>query len=628
MSITLSTIAPYPLPQSFTELVEQETAAARETAGAEPQRADFAAGAVGDVEFAKAHDDWSEAVETALSAGEAFKFLCSAVARLHPYGFSIDQRDPLEPHEAASLADFVGKLWLRPDAEIDLSPFAVRTLGVGRANSPKPFPFVASTVPEGAAVVVPGVPGGVGVDQTARDAAQAAQDAADDAEILARAGIERANEVGTVAEANAAKLMPPSGAEADAAKATTIRGWTAALIARVVRGVIPGDDRILRLAEGHGLSPIPTEIPRPGAGGLVTLRGRLQNIPADPVRGTPASTTAVYGWDDINLVPDTPGTAGSIGDFLRVFGEGDKDYRWQEVNFNTIIAEYLTANPPPSGVDQIARDGVAANAADIVNAARNARIALSTSESLVDEVENAALDLILLPGTIPPGEGAKRTYNGTVHHVPNAYIDDVTTWKKATVLEIWVEGNRVLSTNFNPLTRYTQVQFEISGTAFDNLITNGRFTQGSTIAVEVRIKAARQGSNNLVTRAAFFKPVWVFPIAAGKERFESDVAPASNLAVLPVGTYELVFEGRTSRNTEIRGATDAGFANILLSSIPTMQVGGGAVAVGNPGTHGKRIQCKDGDAEFSAYLFYWPQTRQVWIERVTGRFSVKAIGEV
>lgn len=55
--------------------------------------------------------------------------------------------------------------------------------------------------------------GGSGVDQTARDAAAAAQ---------------------RTANANASKLMPPNTAEAAAGTSTTIRGWTAALIRTLV----------------------------------------------------------------------------------------------------------------------------------------------------------------------------------------------------------------------------------------------------------------------------------------------------------------------------------------------------------------------------------------------------------
>ena len=40
-------------------------------------------------------------------------------------------------------------------------------------------------------------------------------------------------------------------------------------------------------------------------------------------------------WENLNLVPDGPGTTSGIGDILMVYGEDDQDYRWRP----------LTANP-------------------------------------------------------------------------------------------------------------------------------------------------------------------------------------------------------------------------------------------------------------------------------------------
>lgn len=67
--------------------------------------------------------------------------------------------------------------------------------------------------------------GGPGVDQVARDAAAAAQATADTAQ--------------AAADANTALLAEPSDDEADAGTATTVRGWSAALIRRVVEAIVP-----------------------------------------------------------------------------------------------------------------------------------------------------------------------------------------------------------------------------------------------------------------------------------------------------------------------------------------------------------------------------------------------------
>ena len=159
-------------------------------------------------------------------ASEQDKVLNSAVARLHPYGIGIE--DKLQSFQLAALADLVGKMWLRPDVSVDLSPFSTRTLGVDRRNYPKPIPLGDGTGAQSASQSA----SGPGVDATARAEAQAAQRAAQDA-------LDRANAVGLVAASNAGKLMPPNNAEADAGAANTIRGWTASLIKRVVEGAVP-----------------------------------------------------------------------------------------------------------------------------------------------------------------------------------------------------------------------------------------------------------------------------------------------------------------------------------------------------------------------------------------------------
>lgn len=84
--------------------------------------------------------------------------------------------------------------------------------------------------------------GGPGVDQVARDAAAAALSAARGAQ--------------KVAEDNMRKLMPPTPTEAAAAKATSIRGWTAALIRTLVEAVVPAWAR----ATNAPVSPIAAHI--------------------------------------------------------------------------------------------------------------------------------------------------------------------------------------------------------------------------------------------------------------------------------------------------------------------------------------------------------------------------------
>ena len=73
--------------------------------------------------------------------------------------------------------------------------------------------------------------GGDSIDETARTAAQEAQAAADAAQ--------------ATADEKQDALMPPSPAEAANGTATTIRGWTAALVRAAIDAVVPADDRLV-----------------------------------------------------------------------------------------------------------------------------------------------------------------------------------------------------------------------------------------------------------------------------------------------------------------------------------------------------------------------------------------------
>ena len=74
-------------------------------------------------------------------------------------------------------------------------------------------------------------------DTTARDAAATAQAAADAAQ--------------STATANADKLMPPSPTEAATGTAATIRGWSAKLIRTAARAILPGRDEVVDVENGR-----------------------------------------------------------------------------------------------------------------------------------------------------------------------------------------------------------------------------------------------------------------------------------------------------------------------------------------------------------------------------------------
>ena len=127
----------------------------------------------------------------------------------------------------------VGYVWDRPSASRGVA-FSNAWRNSGASSTLKPYLKTLRAFPIGDAAedtqsgTTP-TPSGPGVDETARAAAAAAQ---------------------ALATANANKLMPPNNDEADAATATRIRGWTAALIRRVVESIVPAWARMASPPEG------------------------------------------------------------------------------------------------------------------------------------------------------------------------------------------------------------------------------------------------------------------------------------------------------------------------------------------------------------------------------------------
>lgn len=219
MAITLELLKEYPLPKSFDALIDNSTATPEQKA-------------------------------------EAQRVLNSAVARLHPYG--IDEHSLLEDHERAALADLVGKLWLRPESDVDLSAFATRTLGVDRRNYPKPFPL--DPAPGGESEQISGGissadlavlvdrevddylrrnPVSANEDAVARAAARTAELAAEAARGVADANALKIAENAAQVAKKQNILMPPSPQEAEGGGSTTIRGWTALLIRTAINAAVP-----------------------------------------------------------------------------------------------------------------------------------------------------------------------------------------------------------------------------------------------------------------------------------------------------------------------------------------------------------------------------------------------------
>ena len=112
-------------------------------------------------------------------------------------------------------------------------------------------------------------PDGPAVDQTARDAAQAAQAAADAAQ--------------ATADEKQDQLMPPSTAEAENATATTIRGWTAALLRVLVEAIVPAWAR-------DNATPVPLA----KVAGLIDGHGAVVNVRDGRLPGPPVAVR--LGW--------------------------------------------------------------------------------------------------------------------------------------------------------------------------------------------------------------------------------------------------------------------------------------------------------------------------------------------
>ena len=147
----------------------------------------------------------------------------------------VDHRAPGAPEAIrdAAIIQIAAYMWDSPPASEGVAPSA---RNVFRASGALAMlaPYVSIRAEAiGGDTETSTQPAGAGVDQTARDLANAAR---------------------AVADANAAKLMPPSPAEAGNATATRIRGWTAALIRVVVESIVPAWARADTPPQGQGVA--------------------------------------------------------------------------------------------------------------------------------------------------------------------------------------------------------------------------------------------------------------------------------------------------------------------------------------------------------------------------------------
>ena len=158
----------------------------------------------------------------------------------------------------------------------------------------------------------------------AQTAATAASTAAGNAQTTADGAATTAASASTTATANAALLTPPSDDEADTATATTVRGWTAALIRRVVEAIVPSWARAANPPTGSGVTF------GTGAGEVKTWAegDSAEEIPLDDIGTSKRTAIPVRFADEYGALPtasDFEGT-GTSGQWLEapdLTGQGE-----------------------------------------------------------------------------------------------------------------------------------------------------------------------------------------------------------------------------------------------------------------------------------------------------------------
>lgn len=192
------------------------------------------------------------AVWESYSESERLPFKNMAYARLTVYGIA-SAEDLDTPAKQMAFAAYVRYIVdsagvISEEGPPNPPPFVIDSLTQDTEDAaslgPVPIGFTGSPATPSQSGTQSG--SGPGVDQTARDAArraleaaEAAQDTANRAEGDAEANAQDIDTNALAIRGKQDKLMPPSNAEADAATATAIRGWTAALIRRVVESIVP-----------------------------------------------------------------------------------------------------------------------------------------------------------------------------------------------------------------------------------------------------------------------------------------------------------------------------------------------------------------------------------------------------
>lgn len=391
--------------------------------------------------------------------------------------------------------------------------------------------------------VSPGRSGGTGIDAGAREQAAEAQATADRAEGKADAAKATADK----AESDAATA--DGKAEANAGRITTLEA-----------------------------RPSGTELPEYEQEATLVLKSRA----------------GVLFWEDVNAVPDTPGTQSGITHILTVTGEDDKDYAWRAApvggpagipdapaNDPSETKQYELAVPTDGPAtweeaggaggrrDQTARNAaatadakaVAAQAkadkaeTDAATADAKAEAAQMTADgasmaamSAQDDADAAQLDVDTVLDFFPPlvaGETAQRNLYLSIKQPINAY-------RGADVCQVTIDGATPQRLAYAPGTAEQVITVGITKVQLDNLASNGDLVAGNFVGVEVRFQI---GSGTAQDALKFIRrvnvPVEEAPTADVDQVARDAAAAAKSRADAAVSAIPA-----KATNTDVDGETD------------------------------------------------------------------------
>ena len=271
-----------------------------------------------------------------------------------------------------------------------------------------------------------------------------------------------------------------------------------------------------------------------------TVRGivqiaRNQDIDnEDDLSRVPNLSGAIRLWrrlrNELREVPSVPDTANSVTEkwVLTVFGRNDKNYRWER------------PSALGGGTDQTARDS--AEAAQTTADRADAKAV--TAQETADAAQLEADTVIQVGPAFVVGEKTQRNLYISIVHPLNAY-------RNANIISVSVQGQTPNLQAYNPNTLQAEYTVGLTTTQMNNIATQGHFTEGNFILVDIRL---RQGRNGPVQ---FFRNVYVPVVAA--------VSGGGGITQIYKKTNQRVFNSSSEIDTGRTLSADAKF--LVLSYI-------------------------------------------------------------